>query len=159
MPYYELFGEEREAVQAEYNRAKQDRRRLNKLLRQHGAKQYCIMQFTANVVGFVFETPPDPTVWKKARGCLNTYSPRAGSKAGRELRKQLSQLYELRPLRIADIIGMNVFQTGRWATPGCWLRGKRVFVEVPEGCELTVGRRLSDVTYERLTKKAVKSRK
>lgn len=154
--YYEAQGETLKKL-VEFGKAREAAvRRVRKFCREIGAKEYATNGFHSHPTWFSFKEPPDKKVWKKHKDA-ELYAPRLSTKAGVELHARMTKLHIPGGDDVAKIIGMKTFGAMGggigWRTPGLHVFGKRYIVTVPDDVTPKGCKRISDVEYERLSKK------
>lgn len=162
--YYEAFGEVRRKLVQLLSEHRKAAKEVQKYAKSIGATGYVTNDAFGNclVRGFVFASPPDPSLWKKRDGRDCTYyAPRLTTKFGKELNRTMMAFRLGGGKAIADIIGISIWKGAGYHTPGCEMLGKRVFVIVPKGASpaglkrdaLKECRRISDLAFERTVAK------
>ncbi len=127
------------AVRNMYAAEEESKDKALKLSRKHGGSR--VVVFTArgpygdfNVIGFRFNTPPDPKHFVQIKGQRDGWRPRATGK-GKKLQNQLKALRVDRLRGICGLLNMEMINH-RMETqlPGIRDFGDAVYVEVPDDC-------------------------
>jgi hypothetical protein len=160
MSYYEAKGAVKKAL-LELDKVRVARRsEALALSKEIGAKGYlcCESVFRPYIAGFLFESEPDPKVYRKdKRG--DGWIPRNTSKIGKALRARMDAIHLVGGPDVAKTIGMKVFSKGGWRVPGIQDIGGRLILIVPDDVVPTGCKRITDVAFEKLTAKPKRARK
>jgi len=163
--YWEVHGKVRLAILDIHEKRVAAHKAMLAFAKKHGTKQYASRDSFGIYFVLMFDAPPDLKVWKPVRNSPKCYSPKVSSKVGKELDKQMREIAKTCPsgVDLNEAIGFeNWFSGSSWKTSGYSIfdgNCKLVLVvtdecyEPPKELAKSI-KRISDVVYEKLTKKS-----
>jgi len=144
-----------------YDNAIKGREEASTLAKKHGAHTWIITGVTEQVAGFIFKDPSqvDKKLLREHKKCHNGWKPRASTKAGKELLKQMQAIDLGDKFELCNIISMKTFNGLAFRSPGIAIYGKRCILTVPSDVKPKGCYRISDLDYEAIKKRHISAKK